>query len=256
MWYFGTALTDTGISKNINQDSMCLKIAQTDDCGQIVMAVVCDGMGGLAKGEVASATVIRAFESWFHHVLPKQIADRTPEQLAPGLVRLVKEQNYRIMNYGKQVGASLGTTVTVFLIIGESYLILHVGDTRVYEITDDLRQLTEDQTYVAREVRCGRMTPEEALVHKRRNVLLQCVGASKTVAPDILFGRVHPGAVYMLCSDGFRHEITEQEIGAILHPAGLSNVESMERNGRYLIDLVKERREKDNISVMLLKGVV
>ena len=255
MRFFGVALTDTGISKNINQDSMCLKIARTDECGQTVMAVVCDGMGGLAKGELASATVIRVFENWFHNVLPKQIANRTHEQLAPGLVHMVKEQNYRIMNYGKQVGASLGTTVTVLLIIGDAYLILHVGDTRVYEITDKPRQLTEDQTYVAREVRCGRMTPEEALTDKKRNVLLQCVGASKEVAPDILFGRVRPGAVYMLCSDGLRHVITEQEIGSILRPAGISDVESMEKNGRYLIDLAKERKEKDNISVMLLKGI-
>ncbi|MCD7981733.1 MAG: protein phosphatase 2C domain-containing protein [Clostridiales bacterium] len=255
MRYFGTALTDTGISKNINQDSLCLKIAQTDDCGQAVMAVVCDGMGGLAKGELASATVIRAFENWFHNVLPKQIADHTAEQFAPGLVHLVKEQNYRIMNYGKQVGASLGTTVTVLLIIRDAYVILHVGDTRVYEIEDETRQLTEDQTYVAREVRCGRMTPEEALTHKRRNMLLQCVGASEVVTPDILSGRVCPGAVYMLCSDGFRHAISEQEIGSSLHPDNLRDVESMEKNGRYLIDLIKERREKDNISVMLLRGI-
>lgn len=256
MRYFGTALTDTGISKHINQDSMCLKIAETESFGQVVMAVVCDGMGGLSKGELASATLIRVFEGWFHHVLPGKLAHSSMEQIAADLNRMVKDQNSRIINYGKQIHADLGTTLTVFLVIRDAYLILHVGDTRAYEISDGLRQLTEDQTYVAREVRRGTMTLEEAGADKKRNVLLQCVGASKNVEPDILYGRIYPETVYMLCSDGFRHVITESEMYDNLNPAVLCDIRSMEKNGRYLINLVKARKEKDNISVMLLKATV
>ena len=69
MQYIAIAETDIGISKETNQDSILIKHASTD-VGEVVMAVVCDGMGGLAKGELASATVIRSFDRWFHEVLP------------------------------------------------------------------------------------------------------------------------------------------------------------------------------------------
>ena len=65
------------------------------------------------------------------------------------------------------------------------YYIMNVGDSRAYELTDGLKQLTNDQTFVAREVALGNMTPEQALVDERRNVLLQCVGASDEVYPDM-----------------------------------------------------------------------
>ena len=61
--------TDVGIRKETNQDSMCVKQAETEK-GQILLAIICDGMGGLEKGEVASATVINAFSAWFEEELP------------------------------------------------------------------------------------------------------------------------------------------------------------------------------------------
>ena len=89
-------------------------------------------------------------------------------------------------------------------------MIVHVGDSRVYQIDSALNQLTTDQTFVAREVSKGNMTIEQAKVDKRRNLLLQCVGASKVVEPQVLLGTTKKGA-YMLCSDGFRHEIRRTE---------------------------------------------
>lgn len=69
MNYIGTAVTDIGISKKTNQDSVCVKIAESEKHGQVAMVVLCDGMGGLAKGELASATVIRAFSKWFDDLI-------------------------------------------------------------------------------------------------------------------------------------------------------------------------------------------
>ena len=97
------------------------------------------------------------------------------------------------------------------------------------------------------------MTPEQAKTDKRRNLLLQCIGASDVVEPQVQMGKAERGA-YMLCSDGFRHEITEKEMFESLNPVNLMNKNAMHSNARYLIDLVKSRNEKDNISVILIKS--
>ena len=148
----------------------------------------------------------------------------------------------------------MGTTFSGILFIGDQYLIVHVGDTRVYQIGSALNQLTTDQTFIAREISRGTMTPEQAKTDRRRNMLLQCVGASRVVEPQILCGRTEPG-VYMLCSDGFRHEITPQEIYEVLKPANLVNKAVMYNNAKYLINQVKARQERDNISVVLIKSM-
>ena len=138
------------------------------------------------------------------------------------------------------------------MFVGNEYVIVHVGDSRIYHISSRLEQLTLDHTFIAREISKGTMTIEQAKTDKRRNLLLQCVGASKVVEPDVLTGRTNKG-VYLLCSDGFRHEITETEMFESLNPINLMNKEAMHSNAKYLIEQVKTRGEKDNISVILIK---
>lgn len=255
MKYIGTAVTDVGISKSTNQDSICIKIADTKQLGQIAMAIICDGMGGLAKGELASAAVIRVFENWFNTQLPKQLDNLDLKEVAGRWDYMIKEQNYKILEYGKQIGANLGTTFTGMLMVKNQYVIVHVGDTRVYKIGENIRQLTEDQTFIARELKKGTMTPEQAKTDSRRNMLLQCVGASRTVSPDILYGEVTGDTIYMLCSDGFRHVLNEQEIYEKLNPKSAATMDILNQNAKILIEEAKKRNEKDNISVALIRSM-
>lgn len=254
MKYIGLALTDTGISKKTNQDSICLNIAETKQHGQVVLAMICDGMGGLSKGELASATVIKEFAKWFDIQLPIRLQHFKIHEIAREWDQLIKELNTKILEYGEQNRCTLGTTLTALLMIKDKYLIAHVGDTRVYKITSNIELVTEDQTFVAREVRRGRMTSEQAASDSRKNMLLQCVGASKNVTPEMLFGEVEQDTVYMICSDGFRHKISNQEMLQYLQVSAMYTKEQMKINGKYLINLVKERNEKDNISVVLVKS--
>ena len=232
-----TADTDIGIAKGTNQDSVLFKHG-TYSGGEVLMAVICDGMGGLTKGELASATVIRAFLDWYNKELPYEL-----ENL---------DLNVKIIEYAKKNNITMGTTFTGVLFVGDEYVTVHVGDTRLYHIGNKLEQLTCDQTFIAREIRKGTMTAEQAKTDKRRNMLLQCVGASEILEPDVLIEKVEKGA-YMLCSDGFRHEITEKEIVESLNPINLINQNAMHSNAKYLIELVKQRNERDNISVVLIK---
>lgn len=249
--------------------------------GDIALVAVADGMGGLSKGELASATVLRALSDWFEEKLP--ISLETMDTSVEGLEQfvegqwsgLVQDLNLRIMRHGMQACMNLGTTLTAMLAVGARYSIVHVGDSRVYELTDDaVKLLTEDQTFVKREVDAGRMTPEEALVDERRNMLLQCIGSSKEVKPAVIHGTLKRDATYLLCSDGFRHVLTEDELRANLSPAALNAAlrdgdasptddssvvagrsvrqEAVARKLREMIELIMDRKERDNITAVLL----
>lgn len=252
MHYTATADTDVGIVKATNQDSVLIKHASTD-IGEVLMAIVCDGMGGLAKGELASATVIRAFSQWFDEELPYELENVDLQVIGGKWALMLKSLNVKIGTYGQQLGASLGTTFSGILFVNNQYVIVHVGDTRIYHIGSTLHQMTTDQTFVAREISRGAMTEEQAKTDKRRNLLLQCVGASKNVEPQMICGAAEAGT-YMICSDGFRHEVTPAELFQCLNPVALANGNVMHNNARYLIDLVKSRQERDNISVVLIKA--
>lgn len=248
-----SASTDVGIVKTTNQDSLSMKVLNTKQ-GRMVFAILCDGMGGLEKGEVASASVIHAFDGWVRNELPLLCE----EPIVDAVIRshweaIVREQNRTIQMYGARQGVKLGTTATIMLLTQTKYYIMNVGDSRAYELSDHIWQITKDQTFVAREVELGNMTPEEAKVDKRRNVLLQCIGASEEVYPDMFIGDIRQNAVYMLCCDGFRHEISPEEIYEGLKPENLMDEYMMSRSASQLIELNKQRRERDNISVALVR---
>lgn len=253
MDFIVSAVTDTGIVKTTNQDSYRVRIYHTPQ-GKMVFAVLCDGMGGLAKGEVASASVVNAFCKWADKRLPilsqSQIFDH---DIRKEWTETVLEYNSKIQNYARSCSTNMGTTVTAILLTEKRYYIINVGDTRVYEIGNQPIMLTRDHTVVAHEVELGRITEEEAEKDSRRSVLLQCVGASDTVSPDLFFGNTKLNTVYMLCSDGFRHEISKEEMAQYLNPSVMLNAEGMKHNMEALIALNKQRQERDNISVISIR---
>ena len=255
MEFLAAYATDIGTTKKTNQDSLTLKVADTALFGKVCFAVVCDGMGGLAKGELASKTIVQAFEKWFYTDFPMLVQTGVEENtLREQWNQIIQEKNQKILAYGKQSGVNMGTTVTALLIYADKYYIVHVGDCRAYEMTEQyMRQLTTDQTLVAQEVSRGVLTPEQALADPRRNVLLQCVGASAKVVPDFVSGAAQANSVYLLCSDGFRHEITDQEIFSAFYPPHMVQKETMQYAAQYMVEVNKQRNEADNITVVLIK---
>lgn len=246
------ACTDKGIKKETNQDSILIMEAETD-CGQVTLAAVCDGMGGLAKGEVASAAAVRALAEWFKSELPAILQDEMDkEALRLSLTALLEHTNKRLGSYGRHTRISLGTTAVVIIIAMGQYFIINVGDSRAYRIRESVQQLTRDQTFVQQEVDAGRMTAEQAHRDSRRSVLLQCVGASEEIRPDFYSGTVSGNENYLLCCDGFRHVITDEEFFEGLNPQVAKREPEMAANLQYFVDLNKYRRETDNISAVLI----
>lgn len=253
MDFMTAAWSDVGIRKNTNQDSVLIETADTD-CGKVLLAVVCDGMGGLAMGEVASAVLIRTYMEWFETRFPYLLQEGfMAGKLQSEWEEMVMNVNKKIADYGDLKNVRLGTTMVGLLIANGYYYIMNVGDSRVYMIRNKLLQMTRDQTFVQREMDEGRMTYEQSLVHPQRNVLLQCVGASEVLIPQFVTGPCEKDTMFLVCSDGFRHVITTEELFEQLRPDRLHNEQEMEQAVRRLIEWNKERRESDNISAALVR---
>lgn len=253
MNYLTALHTDAGIKKVSNEDALFLETADTDR-GQVMLAVVCDGMGGLTKGEAASAALVREFARWFHKIFPRLLYQGlTPETVEDSWRRLILNADRKIAGYGLKLHAKLGTTAAALLLAEGISYIVNVGDSRVYLVDGSVQQLTVDQTFVQREVEEGRMTPGEARVSPRRNILLQCVGAGGSIRPDFYVGRYRTGQVFMLCSDGFRHVISPEEFFERMNPQVMTTRERMEETAVYFTELNKRRNESDNISVILIR---
>lgn len=252
MQYFYSCYTDVGIRKQVNQDA-CVVKAMRRQGKNYLLAVMCDGVGGLSSGEVASANAVREFSEWFEHELVDLLEgdENLDDILFQRWNLLINKINDSLVEYGKKQHEKLGTTLSCLLITGNEYYIAHVGDSRIYLMNPGLQQLTEDQTLVAKEVREGILTPEQALTDPRGNIILQCVGAMKRVAPDFIKGHFSGDVTFLLCTDGFRHKISEEEIMNYL--GEYTPPESMKQNLHFLTETVKERGEKDNITSILIK---
>lgn len=254
--HFLTALhSDIGTVKKVNQDSLCLKVAQTD-MGEVVLAIVCDGLGGLAKGELASKTVVEYFSAWFENDLPARLnANFSFQEIAKEWKKNIKFLNEKILDHGVRHGLQLGTTIVAALCVDNHVMVCNIGDSRCYCIQDSIKQITKDHTVVAKEIAEGKLTPEQAKNDPRSSMLLQCVGASPSVKPDFFEMELKSGTVFLLCSDGFRHKILPQEFLGVLKSSILLDETTMKTTLIDLIEMNKQRGEQDNISAILVKAV-
>ena len=245
MEFVMTACTDAGMRKEGNQDSCCMLQADTAQ-GRILMAAVCDGVGGLAGGEVASARLVSAFRRWFLDQLPalteagagqEQIRQ---EQIRKEWHRLILAENQKIARYGWERDIRLGTTVTAFLVLPDgNYVIAHVGDSRAYRVTTDtVDRLTVDQT-----------------ASERKNVLLQCVGASQVVEPSFYYGTVRKKECYLLCTDGMWRKLENRDLLQAFSPGRNRDCRQMKHHMQRMIAQNKKRRERDNMTAVLIRVV-
>ena len=250
MNYFLAAQTEVGLKKNCNQDSVILKRAKFRG-SEVCLGVICDGMGGLSCGEFASKSIVEAFSEWFLYSYSKYESIWDESKMREDIGSIISSENEGLIRYGKEHGIYLGTTITAFLLAGKRFFVWHVGDSRLYKISSSkIERLTNDHTVIAKEVAEGRLTEKEAKNDPKRNVLLQCIGATERVNPDMFCGEVKKGDILLLCSDGFRHEISEKEMLSLLGRCESNKLNEMIKR---LISLNLRRNEQDNISAALVK---
>lgn len=249
--------SDAGVWRQMNQDACCVRIMKIGG-HSIVLAAVCDGAGGLQEGDYASKSTIQFLNNWFDYTISRNIQGKDQEELLryfyKEIEQCVQKQNRLIYEYAQDKGIRTGTTLTMLLIIDRRYITAQIGDSRAYRIDRGLQQLTEDQSVVAREIKAGRLSRKEAKYDKRRNVILQCMGASENLRVVYESGNVGGEDIFFLCSDGFVHELEDDEIEEFLRPASLVDRMSIKKQLMDAVSLVRKRGEKDNITVVLVKA--
>lgn len=241
------AYSTKGLVKKVNQDNVLLKTISSKNT-EICFAVVCDGVGGLDCGEVASSFAVDFLSKWFDcqdFLTTAEFEQNYYRQL----YGLASDINGRIYEMGKAESKLLGTTLTALLIVKNQYYILHIGDTRIYKICPkSIMRLTKDHTQYEQHLDNGDYHIAE---RTNKNILWQCVGGNKTVDPQIIKGTVD-GGTFLICSDGFRDEVTEDELQMMIGTEKRRTHQKLKALLTRLIDLNLERNEKDNISAILI----
>lgn len=244
--------SDCGPVRAKNQDAYCALAADTA-VGQFSLLAVCDGMGGLSNGEVASATVIQDFTTWFTRKLPMLLKNG---RLQSGEVfsswnDMLQESHNRLKRFAAARQISWGTTLSAVLLTEDTYYVLHVGDSRAYlDDGETLQLLTKDETLAMRELEAGRISADQYAQDPRKNVLLQCIGY-QSVTPGFRMGDRPASGALLLCSDGFYHTVAPEEAHQILSHAGTRA--EMNQYVRQLAVRARRMGETDNMTAVILR---
>jgi protein phosphatase len=234
-WRYAAA-TDAGLVRESNQDALFV-----DDS----LAIVADGMGGHAAGEIASAMTV---ETVYNGYLERPTIE--------GLLGAVEAANREVLADARTNPDRFGMGTTV-IVVGLTHdasgvttpTLVHVGDSRAYQLRDGaLRQLSSDHSVAEEWVRMGRLTPEEALTHPRRHQLTRAIGVEDAVEIDVMSLHVQAGDRVLLCSDGLSNELEPDLLAQLAGAAG-----SLDDAVTNLIDAAKEAGGRDNITAVLLE---
>ena len=195
------ALSDVGRVRKDNQDS--------GYAGEHLL-VIADGVGGAARGDIASSTAVQIL---------RRLDDTPSDDLLEALAGSIHRAHDRIAELVEEDPELEGTstTVTVALFDGNRIGVGHVGDSRGYLLRDgELSQLTKDHTFVQSLIDEGRITEEEARTHPHRNLILRAVDGVHETDPDLFMLELAPGDRILLCSDGASGVLDNDRLADIL----------------------------------------
>ncbi len=245
--YFGHS--DVGQRREHNEDAF---LADPD----LGLFVVCDGVGGRARGEVASAEAVQLIWDWVKR--EQAIIDEAKESTDPEVVNrlsqmvrgAIQNATYLLHTMGElnpeQRGMS--TTASAFLIAGGLGIVGQVGDSRVYLArNEEVSQLTEDHTLINYQLKHGLITPEEAKTSRVRNVITRAVGHKDYVEVDTLPIPLFVGDKIMLCSDGLHGYLEDvKEVRRFM-------AKDVQRGVLDAIKFANEEGGSDNITAMMVE---
>lgn len=240
-------LSDIGKRRIINEDSFLID----DELGFFVVA---DGVGGRAKGEIASALAVEEAYGFLKrgrnilNAFVKHPSEENHYAVKRLMESSVQSACYMVFSSAEQDPESHGmsTTMSALLLLPNLGIVAQVGDSRVYRLrAGEVVQLTEDHTLINYKLKHGLITPEEAEHAPGKNVITRAVGHRDYVQVDTLLCDIADGDRFLLCSDGLHNCLDEDEIANIL------TGESLEFTAARFIDLANQRGGRDNITVVL-----
>lgn len=208
-------------------------------------AVVCDGMGGANAGNIASETAVKGISEYILRSYRTAMSVTDIEKL---LINAISSANIEIYDMSVKTPelSGMGTTVVVAVVRNGRAVIAHVGDSRIYLIGDEIKQLTRDHSIVQSMVESGTITPTEAKSHPRKNIITRALGAEEYVAVDSDILDVDSGQSLLLCTDGLSNFVESAEILEIFKQTEIEKV------AEILVDTANNNGGGDNIAVVTI----
>lgn len=236
--------TDIGNIRLVNEDRAVIHPAKDGWS----FAVVADGMGGEQAGDIASQMAVDVIQRELSRLTPALTVD----ECKTALRRAIEIANENIYEFalGRENYHGMGTTVVAAIVGPQQAIVGHIGDSRVYKIdTSSIVQLTEDHSLVNELVKNGHITPEEAVHHPRRNVIIRALGTDPVAEADILVVPWVAGEMLLLCSDGLHGLVDDSTIREIM-----SGEPDLNRIALRLIHSALDAGGDDNVTVIVIRN--
>lgn len=234
------SITDTGVRRTMNQDYY---FSSDTPIGNLPnLYIVCDGMGGHKAGDYAS------------RYTAQRIVAHISRSLSENPIRILRDAIHKaneilvIESREDKEKQGMGTTVVAATIIDHKMYVANVGDSRLYVISETMKQVTKDHSYVEEMVRMGKVDRADARTHAKKNVITRAVGVMDKVKADFFEVDLRDQDTVLLCTDGLSNMVSDERI----HEIVLSSVHS-EDIARKLIDEANKNGGQDNITAVVLR---
>ena len=232
--------TDIGSKRTMNQDSV---YCNEDSVGSFQnLFIVADGMGGHKAGDYASKLCVEKMVCAIEE--SKSI---TPVTI---LEEAVTEANKCVLEEAKANAEydGMGTTMVACTLQGNTLYIANIGDSRLYIINDDIKQITKDHSWVEEMVKKGELTESQARIHPQKNIITRALGIDEVVHADYFEINTKPDDKILMCSDGLTNMVEDEDIEYIIRHSS-----SIEKAVENLVEKANENGGKDNITVILVQ---
>jgi protein phosphatase len=244
--------SDPGLRRSSNEDSFCTR----PDLG---LYIVADGMGGHVAGEVASRVAVEAIEIFIQETAGADKNRTWPFPFEPALSLEANRLKAAFRLANRRIGSAIAdstdlrgmaTTASAILTGTDGACVAHVGDSRVYVLSDGrLNQITHDHSWVEEQVRAGTMSPTAARQHPWRNVVTRALSGGED--PEVDVTQISPVTAdrYLLCSDGLFSVVTDDQIAALMAARDVP----LEQLCQRLIEAANTAGGPDNITALVLE---
>ena len=235
------AKSDIGKVRESNQDAY----STGELADGVAWAVVCDGMGGAAGGNVAAETAVKIISEQITSAYRPSMHSKSIKNLLVSAINAANISVYDIAQSNVKL-AGMGTTVVCVLVTDGVAYIAHAGDSRAYLLNADIEQLTRDHSVIQEMMDAGRLTPENAKVHPSRNIITRALGVLPEIRVDFYEQPLGSADTLLLCTDGLTNFVENDEILNLAKTCGDKNFAEL------LVEKALENGGGDNVTVVTI----
>ena len=237
----GYSATDKGKTREINQDYIYCSDEPVGMLPNVYIAA--DGMGGYNAGDFASRCSVDAFVG--------QVKKNSKPTVISTMTDALKAANETVLHHARENEefSGMGTTFVAATVFPDKCYVMNVGDSRLYLLGDEIKQITVDHSYVEEMVRKGELQRKDARLHPKKNVITRAVGVEDTVDADFYEVEFAEDSRFLLlCTDGLTNMVEDEEIRHIVTSCADEPRDAVQK----LVDKANEYGGKDNISIIII----